>query len=54
MKNTDTKMRASFSVDKKVEKQFTKLTADLAINKSSLIEKYMLRWISENKDRTLK
>lgn len=53
-KDTHTKARSNFSVDKKVDKDFNALTEKLAINKSALIEKYMLRWIVENKDRELK
>ena len=54
MKDTYAKMKASYSIDKKIEKEFTALAQKLAINKSGLIEKYIERWISENKNKTLK
>ena len=53
-KDTHTKARSNFSVDKKIDKEFNALTEKLAINKSALIEKYMVRWIADNRDKTLK
>lgn len=50
-KDTHTKARADFSVDKDVEREFTLLAKKLAYNKSALIEKYMRQWIEKNKDR---
>lgn len=54
MKDTYAKMKASYSIDKEVEKEFSRIASELAVNKSALIEKYMQRWIAENKDRKLK
>lgn len=46
-----TKTKVNYSVDKDTENQFSKLADKLAINKSALIEKFMAKWIEENKKR---
>lgn len=46
-----TKTRANFSIDKKMEKEFSELAQRLAVNKSGLIELYIQQWIKENKQR---
>lgn len=41
--------KISFTIEEKNIKKFNALCAEIAINKSALIEKLILQWINENK-----
>ena len=46
-----TKKRANFSIDKKLEDEFTEVAFRLAVNKSALVERYIRQWVEKNRDR---
>lgn len=50
IKKYTTKTGAYFTINIDVYAEFTRLASEKSINKASLIEKFMERWILENKE----
>lgn len=49
MKNQyTTKTKVNYSIDNEVSKKFNTLSKEKSINKSSLIEGFIKKWIKEN------